>query len=141
MKNYFTISELCIVSDAVPQAVADKLLQHHILPMNQVRHKLAAPIWASQKAGYRPRAYEISKGRSGNSQHCFLNDSKGAIDWTTKGDIQEMIALIIEHTDYTRICYYPNNNFVHCDYKHPDRGRRYFVCHSPTSKWEFQRNL
>lgn len=135
MKLYFTLSELCIITGTIPQEVADKLLRHHIWPMNPVREKLGHPIIASDNSGYRPKYYEKARGRSGNSQHCF--EGKGAVDWTTTGDIKKLILLIMQHTDYTRICYYPNNGFVHCDYKHEGPDRQYFECASPTSAWEY----
>lgn len=133
-----TISELSIVNTDIPLIVADKLIRYHIAPMTPVRAELGAPVTASQRSGYRPRWYELQKGRSGNSQHCF-ND-KGAIDWTTGGDINELLALIIKYTDYTRICYYPNNKFIHCDYKNTHE-RWLYKCKSPTSKWERVKKL
>lgn len=134
-KLYFKISELCIIDGDIPLEIANKLLTHHIWPMNAVRHELGSSITASQRSGYRPKEYEEDRNRSGNSQHCFIDE--GAVDWATSGDIKKMIELIMKVTDYTRICYYPNNGFVHCDYAHADRGRRYFRCASPTSAWQF----
>lgn len=140
MKLHFTISEICILKDPVPQDVADKLLKYHIMPMNAVREMLGKPITASQKAGYRPKHYEIQRGRSGNSQHCFEGTSLGAVDWTCS-DPEALLALILAHTDYKRVCYYPNNGFIHCDYKETgiDKAghKRYFECQSPISSWEF----
>ena len=120
----------------MPQDVADKLLQHHIWEMNPVREAIDAAILASDNSGYRPKHYEKSRGRSGNSQHCF--EGKGAVDWTTRGDIKDLLKLIMKMTGYTRICYYPNNKFIHCDYKHEGPDRQYFECASPTSAWEYQ---
>ena len=131
----FKISEFCLTGDSVPIDVADKLLQHHIVPMLSVREKLKSPITASQKSGYRPTWYEILKGRLRGSQHCFK--TKGAIDWTcNKSLIKKMISLMITYTDYTRICYYPNKNFVHADYKATDGKRYYYECEG--SKWLFK---
>jgi uncharacterized protein YcbK (DUF882 family) len=128
-----TISELSIVNTDIPLSVADKLICYHIAPMTKVREKLGKPIYASQRSGYRPKWYEIQRGRSGNSQHTF--EDLGAIDWTTSGDLNKLLALIIEHTNYTRICYYPNNGFIHCDYKNK-LERWVYECESPTSKWK-----
>jgi len=120
MNNYFTISELCISDEDIPQHVADKLLKHHILQMNVVREKLGAPIWASQNSGYRPYTWEIARGRSGRSQHTF--GDKGAVDWTCS-DLKELFKLLLEHTSYTRIAVYPSDegNFIHCDHKASSR--------------------
>lgn len=132
MKNYFTISELCInQSKDVPLHVADKLLKYHILPMNKVRDELGAPIYASQRSGYRSIQWEIAKGRSGQSEHTFIG--KGAIDWTA-GDLLELFKLILKHTNYTRIAVYPDGSgsFIHCDYKANER--QLFLSNS-SSKW------
>lgn len=138
----FSISEFCITGEDVPLSVADKILEFHITPILPFRLREKVPVWASQKAGYRPPFYEKSKGRSGKSQHCFLKSSKGAVDWTTKPThLLKLLEFLKDETSYTRICYYPNNGFVHCDYKHPERGRRYFECDSPTSQWQFKEDL
>lgn len=142
MKNYFTISELCISKERVPQHVADKLLVHHIIPMNAVRDEFGAAVYASQKSGYRSYSHEISKGRSGGSQHTFgalpsghNSACLGAIDWTceNKEDLDRLQALIIKHTPYTRIARY--ETFIHCDYK--ARTRRELYKSGSDSKWEF----
>ena len=138
MKNYFTFAELCIINDPLPLDVADKLLKHHILPMNKVREALGKPITASQRSGYRPKNYEIRKGRSGNSQHTF--EGLGAVDWTA-ADVHALLQLILANTPYERVCYYPNNGFIHCDHRHSaDRKpgfKRYYECPSPAGQWRF----
>lgn len=130
---YFSISELCITPNKIPLHVANKLLKYHIWPMQDIRKMLNKPIWASQSSGYRPRQYEIDRGRSGNSQHVF--SGKGAVDWTCE-DVDDLVELLLEHSRYSRICWYPNNRFIHCDYKNEDKGRYYYNCKSPTSKWK-----
>lgn len=136
----FTIDEFCIEDKPIPVSVADKLLKYHILPMQLVRDVMQIPIWASKKSGYRSEEYEKSKGRSGNSQHCFKG--KGAVDWTTATDfIPELIENIMKYTNYTRVTYYPNNNFIHCDFKPIEGKRQYFECASPTSKWVFKKHF
>jgi len=125
-KNYFTISELCIDKSVdVPQDVADKILLHHILPMNPVREALGEAIFVSQHSGWRHYLWELARGRSGKSQHVFLKKSKGAVDWTiggvekheTDGNFEDLFKLIVDLTEYTRIAVYPNARFIHCDYK------------------------
>ena len=148
MKLDFNISELVITGNSIPLDVADKLLQYHILPMQEVRNgftnnvlndeeKETFYITASLKSGYRPKQYEISKGRSGNSQHTF--QGKGAVDWTCYDFNRfkhDLIHYIIHKTDYTRIAVY--NSFVHCDYKGEER--QLFNSDS-NSNWEFVRNI
>ena len=117
------ISELCITPDPVPQDVADKLVEFHILPMMKVRADLNMPIWASLKSGYRPEAYELKQGRKGTSEHTFK--TRGAVDWTTrdfKNTKERFKDSIIRNTKYTRICIY--GGFIHCDYKPTLSGKR-----------------
>ena len=134
MKVYFSISELCITDGPVPQHVADKLLKHHITPMNIVRDKLGKPVRASSHSGYRPVSYEKKKKRSGNSQHCFKG--KGAVDWTAT-DIKKLLQLILKHSTYTRVAYYKTKKFIHCDFKYTgNKGIQYFESNSK-SKWTF----
>jgi uncharacterized protein YcbK (DUF882 family) len=139
-KLYFDLSELCITKTDIPQDVADKLLEYHIWVMQRVREKFGAPIYASHASGWRPEWYEKQRGRSGKSQHCFKADSKGAVDWTAK-NLKKLLEHIIEMTPYSRICYYPRNHFIHCDYKYEEKGRFLYICDSPTSKWEQVRKL
>lgn len=82
IRLYYKPSDFNISGKAIPEDVADKIQIYHIEPMQQVRVDLKLPIWPSQKSGYRSKAWEKSKGRSGNSQHCF--QGKGATDWTCK---------------------------------------------------------
>lgn len=148
MKNYFTLSELCITDTPVPLHVADKLIKHHIWIMNPIREKLGAPITASQKSGYRPHQWEIKRGRSGDSQHTFGEHPLhpkltylGAIDWTTTdlSKLDELQALIEQHTPYTRIARY--KSFIHCDYKPTDSGKREVFTSNAQSNWTFERFL
>lgn len=132
-KLYFSISELCITPKEIPLSVADKLLKYHIHPMNALRAELGYPVWASQSSGFRPEWYELQRGRSGKSQHCFLE--KGAIDWTSYR-INDLLKLLLDKSNYSRICYYENNRFIHCDYKNEEKGRFFYTCSSPTSKWK-----
>lgn len=140
MNIYFKISELVITGKTISLDVADKLMRYHIIPMNAVRAHLGRPVWASQKSGYRPLYWEKAKGRNGKSEHCF--NGKGAVDWTCSGDIDELLAAIIEFTDYTRIAVYYQNHqrFIHCDYKAID-GKRYIYSSTPSSRWTLIRTI
>lgn len=134
----FSISEFCIEGKPPSERIGEIILSNHIVPMNVVRDAYGKPILVSKRSGYRPKAYEKSKGRSGNSQHNFENSHKhgtGAADYTSSV-AEELVPLIKEHTCYQRICHYPNNNFVHCDYKDLPSGKRgLYTSVSPTSPW------
>lgn len=137
----FKISEFCITDDAIPVDIADKILKYHIEPILKFRELKGFPIWASQKSGYRPYAYELKNKRSGNSQHCFKG--KGAVDWTcSKENIPVLLQWLKTFSPYKRVCYYPNNNFIHCDYLDTKSGNReYYECESQTSKWKYKNRL
>ena len=134
----FTISEFNISGKSIPETIADKILKHHIIPMQEVRDLFGKPIWASEKSGYRSTYWERSKGRSGNSQHTFKG--KGAVDWTCSDfrvNKKEFLSLIISNTKYTRIAVY--NSFIHCDYKETSSGKRELYKSNSNSKWTLER--
>jgi hypothetical protein len=125
MKLYFTISEFNISGKPIPEAVADKILEYHIVPLQAVREAHGKPIYVSQNSGYRSLEWEKSKGRSGESEHCFgeqengtFNEDKGAVDLRSE-DLDRLESDLIEHSPYTRICRY--KSFIHCDYKPQER--------------------
>jgi len=123
MKSFFKLKNMVIDGDYLPISVADKLREFHIGPMESVRHQLGSAVWASEKSGYRNLVWEKQHGRSGNSEHCF--EGKGAVDWCTEpSKLDELYRLILEHTNYTRICRYPT--FIHVDYKAEER--QLFTC-------------
>jgi len=133
----FTFMELCITDEPISQDIANKLLHFHILPMSKVRHELGSWITASQNSGYRPKAYELMKGRSGNSQHTF--EGSGAVDWTCKkSKLLQLFNLIIENTEYNRIAIY--ENFIHCDYGSND-GFRYIYESDSKSEWTLTKTI
>lgn len=131
----FSFSEFIIThKNIIPVHVADKLMKYHIIPMSRIRNTMGIPIWASEFSGYRPKWWELKKGRSGKSQHTF--EGKGAVDWTCEdfeGNKPLLSALIIKHTDYTRISVY--DTFIHCDYKETKSGKRELYESNVNSKW------
>jgi len=140
MKINFKLSEFVISEDKIPLSVGDKILKYHIEPMNTVRDIIQIPIYPSQNSGYRTVEWEISHGRSGNSQHTFKG--KGAVDWTCKDfkkNKDDFLNLIIEYTDYTRIAIY--NSFIHCDYKKTSTGKREVFKSDSSSKWTFIKHI
>jgi hypothetical protein len=140
MRLNFNISEFVIDGKPVPVEITDKILHYHIMPLQAVRNALGVAIWPSQNSGYRSKEWELSHGRSGNSQHCFKG--KGAVDLTFSGDIDKLLDAVIEHTEYTRMAVYYDNNtpFIHCDYKSDD-GKRYVYKSTPASNWTFIKNV
>jgi hypothetical protein len=142
LNGNFKISEYCIEGKPPTKKIADIILSNHIEPMNKVRDEYGEPILVSKRSGYRPRAYEVSKGRPGTSQHNFEESHEhgtGAADYTS-AVAKELIQLVLKHTCYNRICHYPNNNFIHCDYKPTPSGKReLYTAQSPASKWKLDK--
>lgn len=114
MKNYFRSDEFYKekFSSSVDADIRKKI-QHHIDLLNPVRRALGAAITISHKSGFRPKSYELSRGRSGRSQHCFIGE--GAVDLTCRKDSFNELYELLKDSGYTRICLYPNNMFIHCD--------------------------
>ena len=134
MRLNFKISEFNISGAPIEESIADKILHYHILPMQTVRNYFAKPIMVSQNSGYRSKEWELSKGRSGNSQHCF--EGNGAVDWTCKNfksNSHELLELILKYTKYTRMAIY--KGFIHCDYNTTSSGKREIFTSTPNSKW------
>lgn len=131
----FSISEF-IIDDSIiiPTEVADKIIKHHISIAQPIRDLLGCSIWPSQKSSYRPEYYELKQGRSGNSQHCFKGN--GAVDWTSGDRFKvDLLWEELKKSSYKRVCYYPENGFIHCD--HYGNEKVNFVCDSSTNnKWK-----
>ncbi|NOR64936.1 MAG: hypothetical protein GQ468_02855 [Candidatus Scalindua sp.] len=133
MKFKFKISEFFKEQKPlISLEIADKILVH-IGILTPVRDILNSPIYISQNSGYRSFEYEKLHGRSGKSEHVFRGG--GAVDLTCDPEkMREMIRLL-RMSDYRRVCYYPENNFVHCDLK---RGKKkYYTC-LPDEKWQLE---
>lgn len=109
------LSDFNISGKPIPEDVADKIEEYHLQPLRNVNKCLPVKVWPSAKSGYRPRWWELEKGRSGNSQHCFYG--KGATDVTCvnfKGNKEKLLKTLIQETEYTRFAMY--DSFIHCDY-------------------------
>lgn len=137
MSKYFKPTEATRDGSMPPPDVCDKLERYHFVMLDRIREMLGAPIRISKGSGYRPPAYEISKGRDGTSEHCFR--SNGALDLTAD-DVPRLLQLLVEQSTYTRICHYPNNGFIHCDHKLiPGNKRAQYECDSPTGDWKLRK--
>lgn len=113
--DYFSIKEFLVdrVMTTVPVHVVDKIERYHKPIINPIRHEMGVPIQVSGNSGYRSVEWEIASGRDGTSEHTFIG--KGAVDYTC-----EHIELLLDElraSDYMRICYYPEQGFIHCDHK------------------------
>jgi len=130
----FLLSEFNISGECIPEDVADKILQHHIVPMQRVRNKINIPIWASVKSSYRDVNWEIYRGRNGASEHVFAG--KGAVDWTCadyENNKDIFLEAVLKYTEYNRIAIY--DNYIHCDYKETASGKREIY----NSNWQLQK--
>lgn len=137
MSKYFKPTEATIDGSMPPADVCAKLERYHFVMLDGIRELLGAPIRISKGSGYRPPEHEIAKGRSGTSEHCFRGN--GALDLTAD-DVRKLYDLLVMHSTYTRICFYPKNGFIHCDHKLiPGNRRALYQCQSPTSDWELVR--
>ena len=137
MKNYFNLDEFHKPSIALPDDVKEKIEKYHIPELNRIREELGCPIIISRHSGYRPYEYEISRGRSGKSEHCYRRN--GAVDITCKEDKFSELWELMKKSKYTRVCLYPNNRFIHCDFK-LRKGKQLFMC-LDGKHWERYRDI
>ncbi len=105
---------------ALSVQVADKI-NKHIFELNPIRHKIGLAIKLT--SGYRPVWWEKVRERNGMSEHTYKGD--GAVDLVCL-DMRKLL-MELSKSEYTRIVFYPVKNFIHCDYKFPERGKRFFV--------------
>ena len=145
--SHFKPSDFVINNAAVPKVIIDRIFEFHLQPLNLLQDHCPFEVKVSENSCFRPYSYELSRNRSGNSQHAFgqiLNeilDSKGACDITCedfKTNQYALLAALIEYTDYIRFAVY--NSFIHADYKDLYNGtRRLFK--NESSGWKFVKNL
>jgi hypothetical protein len=131
---------------AIPVHIARTIYYAYINVIRELEKNFSVKFVPSQNSCYRPYAYEISRGRSGGSLHTFPAGTLGACDLiTSKGRITASdLDLLKIYSPFKRICYYPNNGFVHVDYGLPGmpvHRREYYTCISPTAKWVFVGDL
>ena len=112
--HLFIYNEFYLPGTEVPREVLKKLNKHIEILFN-IQKKIGESIYVSKHSGYRPVEYELAKGRSGNSEHCFKGD--GAVDITCAKEAMPLLRKHLASSPYTRLCFYPENNFIHCDFK------------------------
>ncbi len=140
MKLNFKLSEFNISGEPIPEKVADKILKYHIAPMQDVREDLGYAIYPSLKSGFRSVWWEKTHGRSGSSQHTFIEN--GAVDWTChhfKRRKDRLLESMIKHTDYTRFAIY--SGFIHADYKNKSGNVQIFANEFDSEKEEWKWKL
>lgn len=115
-------------------------LQEYSAYLSSVRERLGTPIIVSKNSGIRTVEYEKSKGRSGKSEHSTYHlKGRGAVDLVY---YKALFDELVSDKWFTRICYYPNNGFIHCDRKpHDMEGIQYFEASSPTANWRYIKQL
>jgi len=144
MKLHFTIQECCATDEPVPQRIADAIMRHHIIPQSFIRDKLGAPIYVNGSC-WRSKEYERAKGRDPVSSsrtkwsdHTFLIDEHsagwGAFDGHTHWHLMHIYADLLLSSPYSRIAFYPDQKFIHSDYRFFNQGKRLYI--ATDSGWE-----
>ena len=113
----------------------------YILPLQTLWYLEGIALIPSLHSCYRPKWYERSKGRSGNSLHCFPAGTLGACDITLAdgAPVIHVLDRVIEELPFRRICVYRGHNFLHVDYG--EQGRRsgdrrsLWECATITGQW------
>lgn len=135
-KNYFNIEEFLIDKNAgLPFHVVNKIITYHLPVLNSLRERLGMPVVISKRSGYRSKAWEIARGRSGDGEHTFKG--KGAVDLTCD-DLQALWDML-KLSEYTRVCLYPKKKFVHCDFK--SVTKQIFVDESDGNGWRLDKKI
>jgi len=130
---YFNVLEFIITDLVEFSPIITQNIYEYIHFLNTIRHKSGSPLYISKRSGYRPLWWEKQKERSGNSQHTtFTIPGRGAVDLKYQWD---QFKMVYDADFFTRICYYPQEGFYHCDRKPTDGKLLYFE--SKYGKWEF----
>ena len=122
--SYFIVDDFLEYDRNASDSTRYKIKTLHIPQLERVRDVTGLPIII--KSAARSYEHEISRGRSGKSQHVFKR-KKGAVDVSlanhTTESINELEKAVFENTEYTRVTRYPT--FLHLDYypsRYGDRG-------------------
>lgn len=140
--EYARTERWCITGQPPPPWIADRIHAHYVRPLLRL-HDEGGPLFdVSNHSCYRPKAYELSKRRSGTSYHTFPRVTLGACDLLVPHGLDCFQAgeLLVKRMAFRRVCVYPNNGFIHVDYgQHQVPGERgkaqRYICKSPTSPW------
>jgi len=125
-KLYFSHQEFILRKDLpVASDVIDKIIEYHILPMNDIRQRFGSPIIVSKHSGYRHMEHEIEMNRPPTSTHLFMEQPErqdpgyGASDYRVSPALFPRFIELMVDSQYTRIAIYPYQKtpFIHCDYR------------------------
>lgn len=133
--------DFLIEQDMVLNAVEEDNVKEICDYLNVIAEVLKKEVKISKRSGIRTVEYEKRKGRTGTSQHSTYNiKGRGAVDLIY---FEELLNRLKQDTFFTRICYYPNNGFIHCDRKPmPKKGYLYlYEAPSPTGKWKLIKDV
>lgn len=141
---YTDPSSWIITQEQLPQDLWPVIRDSYIIPLQTLWHTHGIGLVPSARSVYRPKEYELSRGRLGGSLHTFPPGTRGAADLTTHdgGEVIYHLDSVIEVLPFRRICYYGLKNFIHVDYG--DQGRRsgdrrsLWYCSGPGAPWQFQ---
>lgn len=137
MKWHFTFDEFVTLEGnefPVNADITDKIVKHHMLPLQRLRKEIQKPIYI--RSCYRPGWFEREKGRDYISQHQFKGLGACDISLTKFGSRKaegwKDLFRLLKYTDYRRLSWYPNGQFFHADYKANER--QLFVARN---RWEY----
>lgn len=141
--NVLALSDFCITPEPIPQEIADAIYLFHIPQLQRLEKQLGRRVYVSKRSGWRPKPYEIAKGRSGDSEHTYLEicyqGRRGAVDIMCPDvGFNQLIEAAMKVTEYRRVSAYYDHNFIHCDYKDVDGKRRFY---QGGEVWEFKRYI
>lgn len=113
--------------------ILDRILVNHFYPMNQIAHSTNINHIVCHRTKNHEKRKGREKGKNGRqfwSEHTFEKSSRqidglGATDVSGES-LPEIAELLLRNTEYTRFAIYIDQNFIHCDYAFPERGRRFF---------------
>jgi len=129
-----------IEQNKFPKGVELKIRNNFIEPFRMIYYNTGIRPYPSRKSCYRSKEWELSKGRSGLSQHVFIGE--GACDVSCKdfrNKKQELIDAFVKYTNVKRIAVY--GTFIHVDYK-PTIGHKTVLYKSNSkSEWTFVKIL
>ena len=136
MQDKMTLPEYVIAPQhGISLEVAEKIRKYHLFPMNLIRNQLGHPIIVSKNSGYRHPIYEELQSRR-DSTHEFRkiptrqDPGYGAADYTVAPAVfYKFMQLLTDADIYNRLIFYPDNGFVHGDYRFLGVDRFYYVVH------------
>ena len=134
MQDKMTLPEYVIAPElGVSLEVAEKIRKYHLFPMNIVRNQLGHPIIVSKRSGYRHPEYEAQRNRT-TSAHMFQaiperqDPGWGAADYrVAPTHWYKFMTLLLQAKIYNRLILYPDNGFVHGDYRFIGVNRFYYI--------------